>query len=1279
MKLPRLAAGPDWKQFLGLGEQLLKQPNAAAQCQSISETLESILGCQAHTWLVEPFSPLPGEPEITTLPDAPAPDLVHRVLESRQAGCLADGNSIHTPCSSEKNSREAAFPIFAQENLIGIVHIERKKGPAFRPEEWNFLEALTAHAGTAMLSTRQAALINWRYEQLNLVRSVMAQVANVHNIDELCQKVSTLILESFHFYHVSIFTLEPGRQDLLMRTNVTKNLENEPPLDYSVVMGQGLIGSAALTGEEQVAQDVREHPQYRYFEKLDKTRSEAALPLKVDQQILGVLDVESDRREAFQENDILVLRSLADGIALAIEGARHYNAQKRRADQISAIVEVTHVLTSILDLDRLLEEVVQVIQKRFNYQHVHLFSVHHGRRTVFYLTGSGWRSEKMRLLDYTYDLDASVGIIPFAARTGHTYLANDVSKDTMYVRSDLPPDDTRSELAIPLKFGDEVLGVLDLQNDQVEAFSNDDVSLLEALSASIAIAYHNATLYRSEQWRRQVGDSFKDVAGLLSTNVALEQLLDTILTELERSLPCDAAAVWLVENPSPLNRVKGHPVKLAAVHGVSQEVINTAKEDSEQMQDWLNELLNLEGPTTRNMNAPSGPLGAALGFPDDYSLIAAPLRTGDELLGLVILTHHTANRYGTEARSILSTFASYAAVAIQNARLYSEAQTQAWLSTILLQVAEVSQSVNSVDELLSSMVRLTRLLVGLKKCAVFLWDEVQEAFIMKDSYGIEQPHRTIFDPSEVPAITQMRLSRSMVYIQDAASELNLPAAALPQGNGSLILMPLLTRDSLQGAFLVAHQSNNNLGVQSTIDQQTVSILQGIAHQTSVALENLHLLEARQEEAYVTAVLLQVAQAVVSQNELQDILDTIVHLMPILVGIDASIVCLWDPVQKTFHTAQVYAGSRELESDLSTCAYKPGQFHLLEQVRLSDAAYYCKVPENTPAPGGWYDLEPLPIDFMKTDVLLPGEDWLLGFPLSVKGELLGVLLAKETAASTIFHERRLEIVTGIAQQAALAIQNERLTQRMVVRERLEREIQLARQIQQTFLPSRMPRWEGWEIAARWEPAREVGGDFYDIFRLSRGRLGMAIADVSDKGLAAALYMTVARTLIRAYAQNARSAATVLQRANHPLVADTPHSMYVTAVFSILDPESGELEYANAGHNRPLLLRVKDQTIEELPKGGMAMGVMAKHQLSVHHLTVDPGDCLLFYTDGVTEMFSAQGEAYGEERLRNTLQGCIGMNAEEVLKKIETDLAEFQDNAPASDDMTLLAIRRLEWHK
>ena len=120
-----------------------------------------------------------------------------------------------------------------------------------------------------------------------------------------------------------------------------------------------------------------------------------------------MLDVQSNRLDAFHENDMLVLHALADAIALAVEGARLYTDQKRRADQISTVFEVTHVLTSILDLDRLLEEVVQVIQKRFGYQYVHIFSVHPGRRKVFYLTGSGKRSEQMRLLDFAYDLDAA--------------------------------------------------------------------------------------------------------------------------------------------------------------------------------------------------------------------------------------------------------------------------------------------------------------------------------------------------------------------------------------------------------------------------------------------------------------------------------------------------------------------------------------------------------------------------------------------------------------------------------------------------------------------------------------------------------------------------------------------------------------------------------------------------------------------------------------------------------------------------------------------------------
>lgn len=1296
MKLPRRAASPDWKQFLDLGEELLKQPNAAAQCGLIASTLKSLLGCEAQVWLAEPHYPLPGEPDVPILPGAPAPELVRQVFDSHHVAYLDDMNTPTHPNGAYPTGqapRVVAFPILSQDHLLGIVYAQRKDGPHFRQNEWSFFEALTAHAGVAMQSTRQTVLKNWRHEQLALVRSVSAQVANVNDLDELCRRVTQLILDTFNYYHVAIFTLDPGAsasldpgarssqepccENLVFRASANQGLVSEQP-PYSVRIGEGMIGTAAKTGEEQIAGDVKEHPRYRFLAGLAQTRSEVALPLKVDTRILGVLDVQSERRDAFHESDILVLQALADAIALAVEGARLYTAVARRADQNAAVFEVTHVLTSILDLDRLLDEVVQVIQKRFGYQYVHIFSVHPGRRKVFYLTGSGARSERMRQLDvvYHYDLDDPTGVILSAARTGKTYLANDVTQDPIYRPSELPPDDTRAELAIPLNFGEEVLGVLDLQSDQVNAFTPEDVALLESVAASIAIAYHNASLYRSEQWRRQVGDSFRDVANLLSSNIGLDRLFDTILTELERNLPCDASALWLADESADTSPTTPRTLRLAAVHGINSEEISLAHDGSAPVRAWMNDALNQTEPIVRRPDDPYGPLGVALKLAPDYSSIAAPLRTGEQPLGVLTLAHHTANRYGSEARTIITTFASYAAVAIQNAKLYNEAQTQAWLSTILLQVAEASQSVNSSDELLSSMVRLTRLLVGIKKCAMFLWAEDQQAFILNAWYGLEhKPQRTVFREEDVPALAKLNATRAIVFVQDAVAELNLPAAALPKDTGTLVILPLLARDTLLGAFLVAHQSSNQPGAPALLDQQTLSILQGIAHQTAVALENLNLLDSHEEEAYVTAVLLQVAQAVVSQNKLQDILDTIVHLMPILIGIDASIVCLWDPIRKTFYTAQVYAGSRQLEMDLTACSYKTGVFKLLDQVGLANAAYYCKTTSNLPAPASWLNLQPLPIEFMKADTLAAGEDWLLGFPLAVKGELLGVLLAKETGTSAPFQERRLEIITGIAQQAALSIQNERLKQEMVVRERLEQEMQVAREIQTTFLPNRLPNWDGWQIAARWQTARQVGGDFYDIFRLGHDRLALAIADVSDKGLPAALYMTVARTLIRAFSKSARSSASVLERVNSPLVTDTPHSMFVTAVYAMLWPESGHLLYTNAGHNRPLLLRAKDQSIELLPKGGMALGVMAQTPLEDHEIILEPGDCLVLYTDGVTECFSPDNEAYGDERLLATLQTCVGVDVEEVLNRIEDSLADFRGSAPVSDDMTLLAIRRL----
>jgi serine phosphatase RsbU (regulator of sigma subunit) len=323
---------------------------------------------------------------------------------------------------------------------------------------------------------------------------------------------------------------------------------------------------------------------------------------------------------------------------------------------------------------------------------------------------------------------------------------------------------------------------------------------------------------------------------------------------------------------------------------------------------------------------------------------------------------------------------------------------------------------------------------------------------------------------------------------------------------------------------------------------------------------------------------------------------------------------------------------------------------------------------------WPELRCRAMDDYLNSAPPPPGDWVLGFPLNAQGRVLGVLVIREQNASPTFWERRMEIINGIAQQTSLAIQNDLLKKETVENERFEREMQLARQIQETFLPTTLPGAEGWEIDLRWRTARQVGGDFYDVFALDDDRIGLVVADVSDKGLAAALYMTVVRTLIRATVRNHTDPADVLAAVNELLYTESPEAMFITTVYAILDTRAGVLIYANAGHNLPLMARAADHSLEVLPKGGTALGVVHTLDLANHPIEMNDGDLLMLYTDGVTDLLSPDGDSYGEERLRAVLAEHGAKPVVEMLEALDESLRTFQQDMPAFDDMTLLAVRR-----
>ncbi|MBS3784168.1 MAG: GAF domain-containing protein, partial [Anaerolineae bacterium] len=1105
----------------------MSQPKVATQQELILEAATDLAGGEATLWLTEELRELP-DVEGSALSTEPLSKTMRRSLKS--ASLIVEDTTL-------------AAPLRAPDGIVGVLELRRPQGPHFSEEELALVQGLAAQSAAALQATRQVAIERWRMDQLSLVGTVSAEVANVLDLDALAGRVTKLVLRTFGYYYVALFTLEPDEETLLCRASAgpveSRDGEEERRSPApSVRIGQGIVGHVAQTGQEILAGDVSREPHYRYVDVLPETQSEAALPLKIEDRVLGVLDVQSNQPDRFDETDVLVLRALADQIAIAVEDARLYSALRRHADQLSAVTEVSRAVASILNLDELLNKVVTLIHKQFGYPFVHLFTADPAQGKVVFR--AGWppdHSDAFEGSEPVCNLVDTEGIVAWVACHGETVLSNDVRSDPRYRPMAAPVVDARSELAVPLIFGGEVLGILDVQSDQQDAFGDDDRFVFEALADSVAIAIRNANLYQSERWRRQVADSMRDVAGLLSAGVELDEVLDAILSRLEDILPCDASAIWLLQDEN---------LCISAVHGTSERTcISDSLLDADA---WLWQALLADRPLVRSTATDREPLGASLGFPSDYSAIAAPLRAGDRQLGLLTLVHRTPGRYGSESRTMTAAFASYAAVAIENTRLYQTAQEQAYISTVLLQVAEATQSLATLEEVLNTVVRLMPMLVGLDHCALFLWDESDELFLPAGACGLTEEQQLIFDslqiaPEDVPAFNRMRIMREPIFIDGVSDEASFALPPPLEIFESPLLLPLLAHGEVLGAMLVDYQMDQTIGGPEGLHDERMAIMRGVAYQAAAAAENARLLEERQEEAYVSAALLQVAQAVVSLNDLDNILGAIVRITPMLIGVETCSIFLWRDENEAFQAAQAYGGPMPDRS------FAPNQFPLLDAVRRQNELIALNdldeirelVPERL-------------IDSLVTRA--PGKvSALLAAPLSVKGNVLGVMLVSESDQRRGFGERRLEIITGIAQQAAMAVQNDLLQQEMAERERLERELQLAHEIQETFMPEHLPDPPGWELVVTWRAARQVAGDFYDVFELPDRRLGLVIADVADKGMPAALFMALTRTLMRAASAEERSPADALARVNDLLVPDAQHGMFVTGVYAIVSVETG----------------------------------------------------------------------------------------------------------------------------
>ena len=659
--------------------------------------------------------------------------------------------------------------------------------------------------------------------------------------------------------------------------------------------------------------------------------------------------------------------------------------------------------------------------------------------------------------------------------------------------------------------------------------------------------------------------------------------------------------------------------------------------------------------------------------------IYVPLLAGDAVIGTISVQSQRPRAFDADDLRFLSLIADGAAAAITKARAYAALRQRLSQLELISEVGRRATAILDLDQLLPSVVTLIRDSFRYYHVHLFTLDAAKDELVFRAStaasshYWLKRNRRIKVGDGIIGYVAQ---TGSPLIVNDVSQEPRFTRDV--EGTKAELAVPLCVGDQLLAVLDVQSDHAN------AFDDNDLFVLRTLADQLATALDAASTYAEQQEEAWTLAALLQTAENITRLSSLDDLLDTIVRLPPLLVGCDRSAVLRYTLDADAFIPVREWGWPTEACSLLLDRPLPAAGAPLLRDVRR--------------------DRIPVAVDNASEHVwILPSiierchSGRLLALPLTVRGALLGVLLLDRDPDSEPWETRGITIALGIANQAGLAVESALLAQAAVEQERLAQEVEVARDIQTSLLPSTAPLLPGWDVAMAWQSARQVSGDFYDFWRVPavfddgqlravppdevfgeehadrQPPLGFVIADVSDKGVPAALFMALARSLIRAAALDGSSPRVATLRANRWITRDSQSGMFVTLFYGVLDVPTGRLRFTNAGHNPPLLLR-RDGEVDPLATPGIALGVIESARLHEAETILEEGDIIVCYTDGVTEAIDEQEQEYGVERLTEVVRQHRDLRTRGIVDAILADLAEHTGKRPAFDDVTLIVIKR-----
>jgi phosphoserine phosphatase RsbU/P len=475
---------------------------------------------------------------------------------------------------------------------------------------------------------------------------------------------------------------------------------------------------------------------------------------------------------------------------------------------------------------------------------------------------------------------------------------------------------------------------------------------------------------------------------------------------------------------------------------------------------------------------------------------------------------------------------------------------------------------------------------------------------------------------------------------------------------SILCVPLKSKSKLLGAIYVDNRIQHGVFTDTDLE-----LLSSIAASAGTAMESARLHTETEARLRTLDLLHRISQEITATLDLDRVLTATTQAVKELLNASAASILTVDGDELTF---QVSVGGP------TAVAAKPFRVPLgqgiagwvvehKQPVLVNDA-------QNDPRFFGNMD--------KKTGFLTEA---LIAVPLIVNERAIGVIEVFNKPGG--FTQSDVDLIATFSSSAAFAIENARLYQLAVDKGRMERELQMARQVQASLLPQATPQLSGWDLAACWLPAREVAGDYYDFVSLEpladdTQCLGLVIADVADKGMPAALFMVDVRATLRASMSAAPTPAQGIAHTNALVCADAQDGMFVTLFYAQIDAGNNQVTYVNGGHNPPFWIKAGAGAPEVLSRTGVALGVDPALPYDQKTIALAKGDFLVLYTDGVTDALNAAGQEFGLERLEKAIRANRKKNAPELVRALEKELTSYIGATDPFDDITLLVLRRLK---